>query len=226
MHLTAVRCQLETGQVESDSTLTAALLHRWHEGDASALATIVERERSWVTGYVRRHMGPALRSKAETQDIIHEALLKALRDGPRFLVGDRQMFRGLMGKIVLNVVRDQGRRVQRQCRALGLERPLPSTSVVHLDASLHTSDDLIEVLDRERRRAWVRLALEFLDPDDRAAILLRDWHELTFVEIAQRMGLREDAARMRYTRALPKLASALERLRHGDVEAMLESEDK
>ena len=61
----------------------------------------------------------------------------------------------------------------------------------------------------------MRLALELLEPEDRQVLLLRQWQELEFAAVGARMGLSEDAARMRFQRALPKLAKKLEALRSG-----------
>ena len=63
-----------------------------------------------------------------------------------------------------------------------------------------------------------RLDPELLEPEDRQVVMLRQWHEFEFAEIGQRMGLSEDAARMRFQRALPKLARKLEGLRRGELE--------
>jgi RNA polymerase sigma factor (sigma-70 family) len=73
------------------------------------------------------------------------------------------------------------------------------------------------VMDREERLAWIRLAMELLEPSDRQILELRDWEERSFVEIAEELGIGESAARMRYQRALPKLAKNVERLRRGQI---------
>jgi RNA polymerase sigma factor (sigma-70 family) len=52
-------------------------------------------------------------------------------------------------------------------------------------------------------------AINQLEPDDRAAILLRYFEQLEFRAVGERMGSTEDAARMRVTRALDKLHALL-----------------
>lgn len=64
---------------------------------------------------------------------------------------------------------------------------------------------------------WVRLGLELLDPDERELVLLREWDGLRFPEIGARLGVSEDAARMRFHRALAHLADRILRLRSGRV---------
>jgi DNA-directed RNA polymerase specialized sigma24 family protein len=48
-------------------------------------------------------------------------------------------------------------------------------------------------------------------------ILLREWHGLGFAEVGSRMGLSENTARMKFQRALPKLAKKVKELREGRV---------
>jgi RNA polymerase sigma factor (sigma-70 family) len=64
----------------------------------------------------------------------------------------------------------------------------------------------------------VRLALELLDPRDRDVVLLRQWKELSFAEIAEELGISESGARMRFQRALPKIAKQVAALREGRVD--------
>jgi RNA polymerase sigma factor (sigma-70 family) len=52
-------------------------------------------------------------------------------------------------------------------------------------------------------------AINQLEPDDRAAILLRYFEQLEFRAVGEKMGSSEDAARMRVTRALDKLHALL-----------------
>ena len=64
----------------------------------------------------------------------------------------------------------------------------------------------------------MRLALELLDPEDRQLIVLRQWDNLEFNEIGEKMGLAPDAARMRFNRALPKLAMKVQQLQRGQID--------
>ena len=55
-------------------------------------------------------------------------------------------------------------------------------------------------------------------------ILWREYDGLPFAEVADRLGLAEDAARMRFARALPKLARKLKSLRTGELGSLLGEE--
>jgi len=208
-------------------TETRELLLRWHDGDQAALLELVQQDADWIAARVRRRMGPLLRRRAETQDIVQNTLLQVLHDGPRFVLSDREQLRKLLACMVENVLRVEANHQQAQRRDVRREavpRAVPaagSQSVLSLDPPAAVTRPS-EAAGRQEQRDWVRLALELLEPEDRNVVLWREYHELPFGEIAQRLGVAEDAARMRYNRALPKLAKQLVRLRAGRLDAVLD----
>ena len=201
---------------------TFHLLERWHRGDRIALNEILRRDLPWIRAHVQRRLGDRLRQKGETTDFVQDAMLEVLRYGPRFLMSDRQQFRALMCRIIENVLRGGNRWFQTRRRQIARERPLPDDSVLCLDPPDRSSVVRpSRAAEAEERGAWVRMALELLDPDDREVILRRQWHEQSFAEIGADLGLAEDAARMRYRRALPRLYRAIRNLRGGRITELL-----
>jgi RNA polymerase sigma-70 factor (ECF subfamily) len=202
---------------------TRELLLRWHAGDQEAMASLVRQEADFVASQVRRRLGPLLRREHDTQDIVQATLLQALRTAPRFLVSDRDKLRGLLVRMVENALHVQADRQLRHKRDIRREVPLqPATaeSVLDLDPPATTTDPGAAAENTETRE-WMRLALELLEHDDRTVIQLRDYEELTFGEIAQRLGIAEDTVRMRHRRAMPKLANTLLQLRRGGLGSLL-----
>src|SRR5690606_28096148 len=97
-------------------------------------------------------------------------------------------------------------------------KPLPRDSLLCLDPPVRSGAlRPSQVAAAQEREAWVRMALELLAPDARELILRRQWHEQSFREIGDELGLSEDAARMRYHRALPQLVHKIRLLRAGRV---------
>jgi RNA polymerase sigma-70 factor (ECF subfamily) len=205
----------------SSGPATLLLLRAWHGGDRQALAELLERNLDWVRDQVKRRLGPALRGQAETLDFVQQAVVDFLEYGPRFEISDDAAFRGLLARIVENNLRDENKRLRRLKRDIGRERGAASDTVLKLDPPVRAVTTPSVLADREERRAWVRLALEFLEPDDRDVILLRDFDDLPFAEVAQRLGINESSARMRHRRALPKLALRVERLRKTGIKGVL-----
>jgi RNA polymerase sigma-70 factor (ECF subfamily) len=193
----------------------AALLERWHAGDRAALDALLAQHLPWLRRYVQARLGPALRARGETVDFVQEAMVDLLRYAPQFVVGDADRFRGLLARIVENNLRDADDWFAAKRRALSRETALPNDSVLHLDPTASTVTRPSQHAERAESRNWILLALEFMDPEDRKVIVLRQWEELSFAEIGAQMGIGESGARMRFQRALPKLARAVEDLSRG-----------
>ena len=192
-----------------------------HRGDESALHQLVKDHLPWIEARVRQRLTPVARRFGDTQDFVQEALLDVLRDGPRFVVDSPAGFRALLARIVENNLVDRVRYLQRDQRDYRRVRALPTDSVLMLDAPARSITEPPLQADRNEQQAWLRLAVELLDPGDREVIRLRDWDGCSFPECAERLGSTEEAARKRYLRALPRLADKLELLRQGDWQRTL-----
>ena len=211
----------DTGAVvDAADRETVDLLSRWNGGDEDALAELLTRNMDWIRGHVRRRLGQALRRKAETEDFVQDAVLEMLRYGPRFVVQRRAQFRALLARIAENVLRGKHDWFHRERRAMSKEVRAGSDSVLPLDpAASQTTPS--EAVVRGENASWIRLALELLPPRDREVILMREWQEMAFAEIAGALGVAEDAARMRFQRALVRLARTAKRLRDGEIDGLL-----
>lgn len=194
---------------------TRDLLVRLHGGDREALETLLLQHLPWIEAQVRNRLGPVVRQDGETLDFVQEAMLDALRSGPRFVVESPDRFRALLLRIVENNVLDRVRYLQREQRDRRRHRGAASDSVLQLDEPVRSVTDPGDAASRNERVAWLQLALELLEPEDREAIRLREWDGLSFAEVGERLGVSEEAARKRYTRALPKLAQKVDALRRG-----------
>ena len=200
---------------------TMVLLQRWNGGDKGALNEILERDLPWIHAKVRQRLGHALRGKSESIDFVQDAMLEVLRYGPRFELANRAHFRGLMARIIENVLRGKHDWFQAQRRQLARERPLGSETIVRLDPGGKSVCTPSLVADRNEREARVRLAVELLEPEDREILILRQWQDLSFKEIADQLGTTENGARMRFNRTLPKVAKVMSQLDKGELEELL-----
>jgi len=197
---------------------TTVLLQRWNSGDARALQALLEAHLPWIRAHIHQRLGGLLRAKEETTDIVQDALLEFLRYGPRFECSSEAQLRFLLGRIAENVLRDRHDFYTRRRRQAARETPLPEDSVLILDPGAREVTRPDDALERKQWQAWVRLALELLDPEDRQLIVLRQWDNLEFNEIGEKMGIAPDAARMRFNRALPKLAMKVQQLQRGQID--------
>ena len=206
---------------------TVELLQRWHSGDRDALARLLQRDLPWIRAHVSRRLGPLLRAKGETVDYVQDAFLETLQYGPRFVVEDVAQFRALVARIVENTLRDQHDWHDAQRRGGGggpRVDPLPSNSVLQLDPRMRSVTRPDVAAEQNELKAWMRLALELLEPDDRRVILQREFEGLGFAEIGERLGIGETGARMRFTRAIPRLADKVKQLQAGQLRDALGSD--
>lgn len=209
----------EMGDTE---TKTSILLHRWQQGDRQALGQILGEHLGWIGGHVRGRMGPVVRQKAETGDLVQETIVEFLRYAPRFSISNGKMFRGLLARIADNVLHGNVRWWIARRRDLARERPLSPSTRVDLDPLPDRATSPSKALQRQEREATIRLGLEIIDPKDREIIVLRDYDRLSFPQIGTRIGTNENAARQRYLRALDHLTEAVVALRRRDLASILD----
>ncbi|MBL8739141.1 MAG: sigma-70 family RNA polymerase sigma factor [Planctomycetes bacterium] len=198
---------------------TRALLARWHAGDTSALAELVELHLPWLQQHVRGRLGDFLARHAEPQDYLQDAVLDFLRYAPRFVVRDEKQFRGLLVRVVENTLLDRNEWFRAKRRDMARNGPLPTDSVLALDPAFQRSETPSREVAAREQRDWVRLGLEVLPAADRRILVLREWEDRSFAEIGAELGLTEAAARMRWVRAVGRLAAVLRDLRQGIVPA-------
>lgn len=208
----------------TDADDTAELLQRWHDGDRDALMTLVARDRDWIERRLRERRGALLRSFEETGDGVHDLMLRALDYAPRFLVANRRQFRALLLRMLGHQLADHARRAEREPRPRTVSEAdasrariglLPDLSATPPDAAAARAEEL----------AWMRIGLEFLPDLDRRLLYARVFEEHEFAAAGAVVGLAEDAARMRFRRALLKLAGVVQRLQHGELDTLCERED-
>lgn len=197
------------------------LLRRTHAGDRAAFEALLVRELPYIRERVHRRLGAALRARAETGDLVQDALLRLLEYGPRFLVSNDAHLRALLARIVENVIRDGADRASALRRGRSRERALERDSVLELDPPADSPRRPSTAAARNEERAWIPLALELLETADRRLLVEREWDGRPFADIAAGLGVTEDAARMRYGRALARLARAIDALRTGRLDEIL-----
>ena len=194
---------------------TPHLLERWHSGDETALPELLALHMEWLREQVDRRLGGFLRARAEADDYLQDALLEFLRYAPRFQVRDGAQFRALLARIAENTLRDRNDWFRAKRRHLGTHITLPTDSVLTLDPALQRSATPSRDATRSEVRDWVRLALELLEAEDRKILLEREYENRSFVDIGNDLGMTANAVRMRWVRAVARLAEVMRELQQG-----------
>jgi RNA polymerase sigma factor (sigma-70 family) len=207
-------------------THTAELLRRWAGGDRAAADALIAEHTPWIEAHVRQRLGDRLRARVDTQDIVQNTLLNLLQVMPRFVCHDREHLRSLLARMVENAICAQAHHATAARRDVRREVPAgcagDTGSVLLLDARPASVTQPGVAAENNEMRAWLRLALELLEPEDRNTVFWREFEGASFADVAARLGVAEDAARMRFARALPKLAKKLAALRRGALGAALD----
>lgn len=172
------------------------LLQSGHE--ASVRRLLVERFDGRVRGLCRAMVG----NGATADDLAHDTFERAF-EGLSTFRAEASVSTWLL-RIARNRCIDHLRSSEvRIVGALGED-----VELVRDELSL---GDLLGTLERAER------ALEVLDPEDRALVLLHHVHEVPYAELADTFGVAPGALRMRVARALEKMRSTLERADRGEA---------
>ena len=196
---------------------TLTLLDAWHGGDKDALVTLVDRHAPWLRAHVRRRMSAKMRLFETSEDVVQTVLLNLLRSGPSFRPADEKQFRALIARAVYNRLCELHDYSTAQVRDPAHAQPLPSNpSCITIGAS--SSNQPVQRATDSEERAFVALALQLVDPDDRRLI---QWHDIdgsSFVQIASQLSMTEEGVRSRYRRALARLRRQVDDLQRGRLE--------
>ena len=180
------------------------LIQRAQAGSPEALNALYERCAGRLLAYVRLRLGRDLRARLESRDILQAAMVKSIEHLNDFKGNETGSLMGWLARIADNEIRDRADYYQRQRRDAAREMPLDDNAPV---AALTRSALSRVILDEEAER--LEAALEALTPAHREVILLRKFEELSFADIAQRLGKSEDACRMLLARAMTALTLKL-----------------
>ena len=179
---------------------TAALLARARVGDHTAREELAERYlttlRRWAHGRVPRRV----RGLVDTDDIVQSTLMRAFQRLDSFEPRREGAFLAYLRQILLNQIRDEGRRGGRMPEQSELPEHLPSPARSPIE----------ETIGRESLARY-EVALARLIESQREAVILRLELGLRYREVAEAMELPSaSAARMLVARALVHLAEELE----------------
>jgi RNA polymerase sigma-70 factor, ECF subfamily len=187
-----------------DEPATADLLEAALTGSGVALERVYERAAPRLLAYIRLRMGRDLRARLESRDILQATLLRSFQRLQDFRGSDTRSLGAWLARIAEREVADRADFHHRQRRDAGREGPLDERT----DVPAPVRSALTQaILDEQARH--LESAMESLSAAHREIILLRKYEELSFPEIARRLGKSEDACRMLLARAMTALTLAL-----------------
>src|SRR5262245_37946079 len=184
--------------IEPSPDSTLHVLERARGGDGAAARVLIARALPSVQRWAKGRLPRYARSEADTEDVVQDAFLKTLRRLARFdhrTVGGLQAY---LRQAVVNRIRDILRGSKRRGVAVEADSRLRDWQPSPLEAAI-----MRQQLDRFLE------ALRTLRPADRPVIVWRIELGYTADEIAAKLGKSKPAAGMTVTRAMTRLAKAM-----------------
>ena len=165
----------------SDETLMLEFQH----GSRAAFEELFARYRGPLCGFFRRR----LPSQERAEDLTQETFLAVIRATARY--EPRSLVRTYLYGIALKLLSAERRKQAK-------DAPMPESSP---EPAIDNSSDSV---------LWVRQALEKLDATDREILMLREYEQLSYSEIAQLLRLPMNTVRSRLFRARMALKDCLQ----------------
>lgn len=164
------------------------LMLAFSKGSSEAFTELFSRYKQKVYGFFRRRIAESTHAEELTQETFVALLRAASRYQPRAL------FRTYLYAIGFKILRAHRRKAAFRATFFGHPKSVPDPSK----------------RDATESGLWVRRAVERLEPMDREILLLREFEELSYAEIADLLQLPLNTVRSRLFRARTALRNLLE----------------
>ena len=171
--------------------------------DTKAVDVLVQRCLPSVQRWAHGRLPRGARGEFDTKDLVQEAALRMLKRGGRFEPRHTQAVHAYMRQTVLNLIRDQARRLARRGEPVELAEEVACDRIGPLELAV-----------RQELRAHYAEAMRSLRTKERLLLIARVEQERKAKDIARLFGLPSpDAARMAVGRAFNRLMSKLNHLK-------------
>jgi len=177
------------------------LMLAFSKGSADSFSELFARYKQPIFGFFRRRVFES----AHAEELTQETFLALFRAAARYR--PRALFRTYLYAIGFKILRAHRRKAAFRATFFGQRANVP-------DPGKH---------DATESALWVRRAVEKLDPVDREILLLREFEQLSYLEIADLLDLPLNTVRSRLFRARTALRGLLEPSAKGAPEAAAQS---
>jgi RNA polymerase sigma-70 factor (ECF subfamily) len=176
------------------------LIERCLQGDQAAWEAIVRQHWRKVFNVAYKFVG----KHDEAEDLTQEIFLKLFKSLDTF--DRRANFQTWLISVSRNLCIDHYRSVRKERETIDRDVDAGELSPASSDTGPYAA------LEHSDRRALLRHALDTLAPTLRSAVMLRDIHELSYQDIAERLGLPEGTVKSRINRGRLELARQIRKI--------------
>jgi RNA polymerase sigma-70 factor (ECF subfamily) len=182
------------------TTTDEELVARAQGGDVESFNQLIVRWERPIYALAYRVIG----KEEDARDVCQDAFLRAYRALPGFK--GQAKFSSWLYRIALNLCRDWIRR-QRRAPVSQLPEDADATELVSETGPVESIEDLVA---RRELSAIVEEAMSELSEEQRTAIILKEYHGMTFQEIADMQGCPLSTVKTRLYQGLSLLRRRLE----------------
>jgi RNA polymerase sigma-70 factor (ECF subfamily) len=177
------------------------LVARTVSGDVDSFNQLIVRWERPIYALAYRVLG----HEEDARDVCQDTFLRAYRALPGFK--GQAKFSSWLYRIALNLCRDW---IRRQRRAPVTQIP-EDTDPAELSTSAEPAESIEDLVERREMSALVEQAMRSLSEEQRTAIILKEYHGMTFQEIADMQGCPLSTVKTRLYQGLSILRRQLER---------------
>jgi RNA polymerase sigma-70 factor (ECF subfamily) len=174
-------------------------------GDADSFNELMVRWERPIFALAYRTIG----REEDARDVCQETFLRAFRALPGFR--GQAKFSSWLYRIALNLCRDWVRRERRSA----IVQPPADVDLMELAAEAEPSESIEDLVARNDLARIVERAMALLPEEQRTAIVLKEYHGLTFQEIADLVGCPLSTVKTRLYQGLTVLRRELARQSSG-----------
>jgi RNA polymerase sigma-70 factor, ECF subfamily len=164
------------------------LMLAFSKGSTEAFTSLFSRYKQPIYGFFRRRVT----DPSHAEELAQETFFALLRAASRY--EPRALFRTYLYAIALKILRAHRRKETFRATFLGQRKTLPDPAKQ----------------DATESGLWVRRAVEKLDPIDREILLLREFEQFSYAEVADLLDLPLNTVRSRLFRARTALRELLD----------------
>ena len=169
----------------------------------------------WIA---RNCLDDRIRHRLSEADVVQETFANAIKYFDHFRGTSTDEFAAWLRKILINCVARQterhlvtaGRDARREISLQALQQRANDSACSMIEIVANDRPPSARIEDFELLHELIRI-VEQLSPDQRDCVKLRNLDGLSFREVAHRLHCTETAARMRYSRGIEKIRSAVSR---------------
>jgi RNA polymerase sigma-70 factor, ECF subfamily len=188
-----------TGLPSDSSTIDFALMERVGAGDHQAFRQLVERHQQAVIGTVAKMLGNA----SEAEDIAQQVFLRIWRNAKRYRPDAK--FTTYLYTITRNLVFNETRRKSRKKEVSSDAREENSNQLIEANPDAKPDSELLQA----ELQLAVDAAISALPEAQRMAVVLRNYEQLSYEEIADVLNLSVSAIKSLLFRARTTLRESL-----------------